>query len=118
MGPHTGRGRPRQYCTDCRPAKSVSPQPKAHRPAPQDEEPSDVYAATLAELRSAGRVDTAKGQAALLLAERLVNGADAISGVAAAVKQLRETLDAALTGATVVDDPVDELQARRAAKFA
>jgi hypothetical protein len=80
--------------------------------------PDGVYAATLAELKAAGRVNTAKGQACLLLADRLDERVDTAAGAASAVKQLRESLDDALAGARVAADPVDELRRRREAKFA
>lgn len=121
MPTNKGKGRPRVHCAECRPTRRMKP-PVAPLPAPLDNVPQggaqSVYGAVLGELTAAGRQDTAKGRAALLLASRLDEKVDTAAGMAAAVKQLREALDDVLAGATVAADPVDELQRRRAAKFA
>ena len=124
LPPRKGEGRPRVHCEACRPSKRTRKQIAEVRAvastqsAPAAPDSSGVYGATLSELNAAGRADTAKGRACLLLAERLDERVDTAAGAAAAVKQLRESLDDALAGATVVADPVDELRRRREAKFA
>lgn len=115
MPPYVGKGQPRKFCPECRPPRNKPA--KLPEPAPVDVE-SGVFAATMAELRAAGRETSAKGKACLLLAERLDAKIDTAAGAAAAVKQLREALDDALAGATFAADPVDELRRRREAKFA
>lgn len=124
LPPRKGAGRPRVHCEACRPSKRTRKRIAEVRAvtstqsAPAVSNSAGVYAATLSELNAAGRADTAKGRACLLLAERLDERADTAAGAAAAVKQLRESLDDALAGATVAADPVDELRRRREAKFA
>lgn len=122
MPARIGSGRPRVHCESCRPPRRTIEQAVQELSSPvvqsSGDVPDGVYAATLAELESAGRVHTAKGQACLLLADRLDERVDTAAGAASAVKQLRESLDDALAGATVAADPVDELRRRREAKFA
>ena len=75
-----------------------------------------VFASTLFALQQAGRVHTPAGQQALTLATRLDNGAeDSGSSLAALGKQHLAALGEALRDLEVVDDPADELAARRAA---
>ena len=77
-----------------------------------------VEAAVVKQLAEVERVDTPMGQAALVLARRLDGGAaDTGSAVAALVKQLEATLEAATAGAKAEDDPVDELRKRRDRKL-
>lgn len=122
LPPRTTTGRPRIHCEACKPPRRRSGQvaeiSAATAPVGPPADTSGVYGATFAELAAAGRADTAKGRAALLLAERLDERIDTAAGAAAAVKQLREALDDALAGARVAADPVDELRRRREAKFA
>jgi hypothetical protein len=73
--------------------------------------------AVTAELEAAGRLETYLGASALALAER-IDSSTAVMGFAALVKELRFTMEAALAGAVVVADPVDELRSRRDRKYA
>ena len=117
MPANSGMGRPRRHCAECRPSHRTGK--VAQLPdLPTPDTGEGVRSATFAELSAAGRADTAKGRACLLLAARLDEQVDTAAGMAAAVKQLREALDDALAGAAVAADPVDELQRRRRAKFA
>jgi hypothetical protein len=76
-----------------------------------------TVASVQAELEAAGRADTYLGSAALALAER-IDRSTAVMGFAALVKELRSTMAAALAGAAVAADPLDELAARRDGKRA
>ena len=76
-----------------------------------------TVASVQAELEAAGRADTYLGSAALALAER-IDRSTAVMGFAALVKELRSTMAAALAGASVAADSLDELAARRAGKRA
>ncbi len=85
--------------------------------------PVGVAAATEAELRAVGRLETAKGQAALLLARRLETAtADTGSAVASLARQWQSALEAALAHAgqeaSALSRARDELAARRAARSA
>lgn len=80
--------------------------------------PTSVEAAVLSELEKAERTGTVMGQAALVLARRLDHPTlDTGSAVSSLVKQLSSTLDAALAGTSVAEDPVDELRRRRDRKL-
>lgn len=82
-------------------------------PAESTDDPTSVEAAVLAELKKGGCTGTVMGQSALVLARRLDHPTmDTGSAVSSLVKQLSATLDAALAGATAVEDPVDELRRR------
>ena len=79
---------------------------------------SELWTATLDELTSAGRVASASGQAALLLARRLDSGlTETGSSVAAMIREHRAALADALKGATAETNPLDELRARRVRKL-
>jgi len=69
-----------------------------------------LVAAVRAELVAAGRADSALGQAALGLAERLAGSANTGSAVAALTRELRATLEAATLGATVQESPLERLR--------
>jgi hypothetical protein len=70
-----------------------------------------------AELDAAGRLNTAKGSIVVAAAERLSRSDfDNGSGFAALLRELRFCLDAALDGAKVPFDALDELRVRREAK--
>lgn len=69
-----------------------------------------LVVAVRAELAAAGRLDSALGQAALGLAERLTGTANTGSAVAALTRELRATLEAATEGATVEESPVQRLR--------
>lgn len=78
---------------------------------------SGLVAAVRAELVKADRLDSAMGQAALGLAERLTSAADTGSAVASLTRELRATLEVATAGARVAASPLeqarDELAERR-----
>lgn len=90
------------------------PQVSPAQPTPA----GSVRSTTLAELTAAGRADTALGQTALVLAERLDARADTGSAIASVAKQLQSTLEAAVADATLAVNPLDELRARRTARGA
>lgn len=75
----------------------------------------DLVAAVSAELSAAGRLDSALGRQAVRLAQRM-GEFDTGGGVAALSRELRSVMAAALQTAVAMDDPVDELRARRDAK--
>jgi len=77
-----------------------------------------LVAAVERELVAADRVDSMLGQASLVLARRVSSAFEAGASVASLTKQLRETMAAALKGAAVAADPLDELRARRDEKRA
>ncbi len=96
---------------------------KVERESPAVDLPVGIAAATEAELRAAGRLETAKGQAALLLARRLETAtADTGSAVASLARQWQSALEAALAHAgqeaSALSRARDELAARRAARSA
>lgn len=62
-------------------------------------------------------MDSIAGQAALVLAEQLVNGQHSGAGYAALVRELRATIAEALDGAAVANDPLDEIKLRRDLKL-
>ena len=83
--------------------------------------PAGLTGATRAELEAAGRLGSASGAAAMLIAQRLdAPTADTGAAIAALVREHRVTLADAVRGARVADDPVeklrDELKARRESK--
>lgn len=69
------------------------------------------------ELAAAERLETALGQAAVVLARRIEEGLDTGAAVASMTRELRITLDAALAGARSPASPLaqmrDELADRR-----
>jgi len=80
--------------------------------------PDGVAAVFEAELTDAGRLDTPRGQMVMVLARRLDNPArETGPALASLAKQLEASLSAALKGARVVPDGLDDLKARRDAKF-
>ncbi len=96
---------------------------KVERESAAVDVPVGVAAATEAELRAVGRLETAKGQAALLLARRLETAtADTGSAVASLARQWQSALEAALAHAgqeaSALSRARDELAARRAARSA
>lgn len=89
-------------------------------PAPEEpEDISTVHAATLAELKAAGRERSALGRAAQALATRIdraegdLIGEETGSATASLVRELRATLEAALEGAQRAADGLDDLTAQR-----
>jgi hypothetical protein len=82
-------------------------------------EAGGVEAATRAELDAVGRTGSSEGQKALMLARRLdADVRDTGMGLAAVMRAHSVALAEAVKGATVADDPVDELRARRDEKRA
>lgn len=69
--------------------------------------------ATKARLTELGKIESALGSAALVLAGRLDDPDTPGSAVAAIGKELRAMLTELEQHATVVADPIDELKARR-----
>lgn len=100
-----------KYCSArCRNRKARHGLPDAdvvHLPGRGDA--ASVVSATRAELAEAGRLDTHLGQAALALAERIDN-AKAVMGFAALVKELRDTMQAALANVEREADTADEIR--------
>lgn len=100
-------------------ARKARKQSESRSPS-QDEPdgPGPVERRTILELEEAGRLDTIRGQAALVLARRLDSRTmDTGSAVAAVVRQLDATVEAAVAGAHMAADPVDELRRRRDEKL-
>jgi hypothetical protein len=77
-----------------------------------------VTSTTLAALTVGGVVETPAGQAALVLARKLDHGGDTGSGIAALVRELRVTVEAAMAEAEVESDPVVDLAERRRMRLA
>lgn len=106
MPVQTGRGRRRVKCEKCAPSRTKKASP---RPTPVNEgERRGLLHAVRMELRAARSEDSAAGQAALLLAERVEFGENSGSAVAAMVRQMHESLTLATAGAEEPDaaDPV------------
>lgn len=80
--------------------------------------PVSVEAATLRQLEAAGVVESALGQAALVLAARLDVAGESGATLAQLADKLRVTLDAATRQQGKVADPVDELAERRRRRLA
>lgn len=72
---------------------------------------------TRKQLDEAGRLDTALGRVALILARRLDAGGDTGAGLASLAKRHAEQLELATAGANQVADPLDELKAARDRKL-
>jgi hypothetical protein len=88
---------------------------------PQGEHPSRsrLYAAVETALEKAEKLETAQGQALLVIADRLArNIGDNASGVAALSKELTRLLDLTLAGADIKPDALNELEERRRMKAA
>lgn len=108
------------YCSDlCR--SRASQDRAAQKPlaevAPLPATAGPMLAAARVELEAAGRSDTTLGQMVLSLAARLDAGQDTGSAVAALTRELRVTMEQALDGAPSAADELDELKARRVAKY-
>ena len=79
----------------------------------------ELWSATMAELNAAGRVSSAAGQAALVLAKRIdASQGETGAGLAALVKQHGATLADAVKGSRAVVSPLDELRLARERKRA
>jgi hypothetical protein len=72
-----------------------------------------IVAATRAELEAGGKLQSALGSVALVIAERLDKAEDPGSAMAAMAKELRATMAELAKLAPSVADPVDELKRRR-----
>lgn len=106
-----GRGRPRSKCATCSPSRA-----KVRQPVTVDLPTTGrgLTDATRATLVAAGLADSPEAHMALRLAERIEADSDSGASLAALVKQLRETLTAALASAQDrAADPLDELAAKR-----
>ena len=108
----TGRGRRRQKCPTCSPSrakKSTGTGPRADIVLPG----AGLLAATRAELEGGLVLDSAAGQAALLLAARIERNDDRGSAIAQMVRQLNATLARALaTSPPQSEDPVERYRGR------
>lgn len=80
-------------------------------PAPSGDGPLTLAIRTSLEVTE--RLYSPLGQASIALAVRVDSGQENGSAVAALIRELRTTLDSALDGAAIADDPVDELKRRR-----
>jgi hypothetical protein len=104
------------------PVAPVRPVPEPPRAVDAPAEPTPLryplVDATRRELEAGGVLDTALGQQALRLAERMHSPHDTGSALAAVSKELRSVLAAALADATPVADALDELAQRRQVKAA
>lgn len=92
MPEHNGRGRPRKHCTTCKPIKVTARKPSA-KPSGQQERPQagSLLGAVRAELQRMDAMGTSRGQAALDLAERIMDSRND-ANAAALHKQLLVTL--------------------------
>lgn len=97
-------------------AADVAPTPPAaDEPSP---EPGPTAAATTAELERADRLNTAIGQAALVLAKRIDASSTETGGsLASLVREHRATMAEALRDTDGQADPLDELRTRRERKL-
>ena len=109
-----------KYCSRrCSVRASRQPKPGPDQPQMPADPDAELWTATLAELTAAGRVESASGQASLLLARRLDSPlTETGSSVAAMVREHRAALADALRGAVAEANPLDELRARRERKRA
>lgn len=106
-------------------ATTAEPAPSPLEPGVLTATPSGqgrVASATARALDEVNRVDTALGQAALALAERIDSGKDTGAGLASLNREWRATLVVATAGAgaeqSAIDRARDELAARRARRGA
>jgi hypothetical protein len=102
-------------------------EPSAHAPAasvverPRAASGSDdarLERSVRIELEAVERVDTYLGQSALALARQVDAGRDAGSVVTSLIRELRNTMAAAMVGAATKDSRIDELKERRRARIA
>jgi hypothetical protein len=109
-----------KFCSPrCRKQSSRHPEPAAGQPDPvrvllDSFESASVFSATQVELREAGSLGSALGQAALRLA-LLIDMQGPLSGSAAAslTKEWRVTLEAAVKAKAAPVSLIDELRKRR-----
>lgn len=117
---YEAKRRDSKFCgSTCRSAQSLHPvgsETLAEAVAGSIRGESRLVEAVEAELRAAGRLETARGYMAVELAKDYGSSLDNGSQKASLMREIRATLDAALEGASVADDPLDELKARRVAR--
>lgn len=108
------RGRPRTHCLTCRPPRLAPVQVLAAVQAEAAKRPAvaSLVEQVTAELEAAGQLDTVDGRAAVLLASKAEGVMTNASQAAAAVRELRTVMAAALQGAKAADG-IDELGAKR-----
>lgn len=94
--------------------KPVAVLPGAEREDQVEDE--SIAGATIKALRDAGRLDTPRGRLALKAA-RIIDASTAIMGMAALMKDFDRALEAALAGAVVEHDEVDEVERKRQEKL-
>lgn len=117
-GQYTAQRRSSRFCSEsCRKKAARGTESPRIDPITDDSSVATTRSRVQAELDAAGRAETYLGAAALALADR-IDQSTAVMGFAALVKELRSTMDAALAGAKVAADPLDELRARRDRKLA
>lgn len=95
------------------PIETKAPTSRSTKEASASPELVGVLGATYRELDAAERLETAYGQAAMVLARRIDAGRDTGSAMATMTRQLRETLAEALKGARREGSKLDELTERR-----
>lgn len=104
-----GRGRRRIMCESCSPSRNRG-QGKPRLTVVGSG--SSLLAAVRSELAAADVSESAAGQAAILLAERIESGSDSGSAVAQMVRQLHDTMARALAGQPQTEvDPVAAFRA-------
>lgn len=91
--------------------------PVSQLPVEPDTTQETIEARTRADLVAGKRFATPLGAAAVRAA-RILDASSAVMGYASLMKQWQDTLEAALAGAVVAADEVDELRALRDRKFA
>lgn len=104
--------------------KAATTPPPASQPATTraagfdepDEDDESIAAATIEALREAGRERTPRGRLAIKAA-RIIDASYAVQGMAALMKDWDRALDAALAGAQVATDEVDEVERKRQEKL-
>jgi hypothetical protein len=72
----------------------------------------------IAELTAAGRLQTSAGQAAIVLARRIDDGAESSSGLAALTREMSARMAEATANVVQAGDALDELRAKREARRA
>src|SRR4051812_22699524 len=102
------------YCSGtCRAWASQGKAPVVVAALPAVEPAGRLVASTLATLEALDRVEHPLGALALVLATEVESQSTPAGAKAGLAKQLRDTLDAAASGAKVLADPMDELGKRR-----
>jgi hypothetical protein len=113
-----------KFCgATCRKRQSRKAGPVADMPdptpiAPPETAKDSLVDAVKADLKAAGRLDSALGRQALRLAERMGSTFDTGSAIAALSRELRAVMAEALQNGAKAADGLDELAARRAQKAA